>query len=211
MEEDDIMSARKGTRNTLFNMHFQNENISEKIASYLNVFLPNDNNQPILIVCVGTDRSTGDALGPIIGSMLMEKDNCPFHIYGTLDDPIHAVNLVEKMESIHRKYEKPFIIAVDACLGRMKNIGNIQIIDGPLKPGAGVRKKLPHVGHMHITGIVNMGGFMEFVVLQNTRLSIIMNMAKKIAEGIYTASITNKQKHTLLSIDRNDGKEISSL
>ena len=35
---------------------------------------------------------------------------------------------------------------------------------------------------MAISGIVNVGGFMEYVVLQNTRLSLVMNMANKIAQ-----------------------------
>ena len=41
---------------------------------------------------------------------------------------------------------------------------------------------------MHITGIVNVSGFMEYFVLQNTRLHLIMEMAKTIAKGIYDAS-----------------------
>ena len=57
------------------------------------------------------------------------------------------------------------------------------------KPGAGVNKQLPEVGDIHITGIVNVSGFMEFFVLQNTRLNLVMKMAKTIANGIYQASL----------------------
>jgi hypothetical protein len=37
---------------------------------------------------------------------------------------------------------------------------------------------------MFITGIVNFGGFMDFLVLQNTRLNIVMKIADLIATGI---------------------------
>jgi hypothetical protein len=37
---------------------------------------------------------------------------------------------------------------------------------------------------MYVTGIVNFGGLMDFLVLQNTRLSIVMKMADLVASGI---------------------------
>ena len=52
----------------------------------------------------------------------------------------------------------------------------------PSKPGAAMNKKLPAVGDLHIHGIVNLNGFMEFFVLQNTRLSLVMKMADVIAK-----------------------------
>lgn len=167
-----------------------------KISLQLQSYLPEMNARPIIIICIGTDRSTGDSLGPFIGTMLQEKGHHPFHLYGTLESPVHALNLEETIIQIHKKYTNPFIISIDACLGRHKNIGTIQIGDGPLKPGAGVNKKLPPVGDVHITGTVNVGGFMEFFVLQNTRLHLIFRMAQKIAGGIHLTSLTY-QRHEL--------------
>jgi putative sporulation protein YyaC len=161
----------------------------ENLAMELIRFLPQARNRPIVFVCIGTDRSTGDSLGPLVGSLLEEKDVSSFHVYGTLDEPIHAVNLDERLKEIALKHHDPYIIGIDACLGRMKNVGVIQVGNGPVKPGAGVNKELPAVGDIHITGIVNVSGFMEFFVLQNTRLNLVMKMAKTIANGIYQASI----------------------
>ncbi|WP_445489241.1 spore protease YyaC [Niallia sp. 03133] len=161
-----------------------------KLADSLSNFLPPTTcNQPIVFVCIGTDRSTGDSLGPLIGTLLSEKNIAPFNVYGTLEDPIHALNLEEKLKEINTMHKNPFIIGIDACLGRMKSIGIIQLGDGPVKPGSGVNKELPHVGNIHITGIVNISGFMEFLVLQNTRLSLVLNMAKTISKGIYHTSL----------------------
>lgn len=137
----------------------------------------------IVIVCIGTDRATGDCLGPLIGYKVKDMKYENVHVYGTLDEPVHAKNLCEYMK-LFRKFDNPFIIAIDACLGRFERIGFINIKNGPLSPGSGVNKNLPTIGHINITGIVNVGGFMEIMILQNTRLSVVMNMANLIANGL---------------------------
>jgi putative sporulation protein YyaC len=137
-----------------------------------------------VLLCIGTDRSTGDCLGPLVGLKFQAINQDYLHVYGTLDDPVHAGNLKEKMELILLKFHNPYIIAVDACLGSLENVGRISIGDGSLQPGAGVNKNLPEVGNIHITGVVNVGGFMEYLVLQNTRLNIVMKMADLIVEGL---------------------------
>ena len=143
----------------------------------------------IIFFCIGTDRSTGDALGPLVGTNLCKQNLPRERIFGTLDHPVHAINLQEQLEKANSLYENPFIVAVDACLGQLPNVGCIQIAEGPLKPGAAVHKELPPVGHMHITGIVNVSGFMEYFVLQNTRLSQVIHMAEHISESIIQALI----------------------
>jgi len=136
----------------------------------------------LIILCIGTDRSTGDSLGPLTGSKLRSFNPYP-HIFGTLDDPIHATNLKDSIQSIQTKFENPFIIAVDACLGRLESVGCVSLGLGSLKPGAAVSKDLPSVGDAYVTGIVNVSGFMEHLVLQSTRLSLVMKMADTIAHA----------------------------
>lgn len=141
------------------------------------------------IVCVGTDRSTGDSLGPFIGSALLKRQEEGFLppsviIHGTIHDPVHALNLAETVEKISQDGRDSSIIAIDACLGRVKSVGYISVKRGPLHPGTGVKKTLPTVGHYHIIGVVNVAGFMEHVVLQNTRLSLVIQMADVITEGL---------------------------
>ncbi len=139
----------------------------------------------IVILCIGTDRSTGDCLGPLVGYKLKLIQYSNVYVYGTLDNPVHAKNLCEVLEQIKAKHDRPFIIAIDACLGKTDRVGRINIGKGPLKPGAGVNKSLPEVGHIHIVGVVNISGFMEYLILQNTRLSLVMRMADTISSGIH--------------------------
>lgn len=149
--------------------------------------------QDIVLVNIGTDRSTGDSLGPLVGTRLLRYSFSDIHLYGTLDNPVHAMNLEDTLKQINEAYYNPYIVGIDACLGQVSSVGCVQIGHGPLKPGAGVKKELPSVGNIHITGIVNVGGFMEYFVLQNTRLSLVMNMAEIIAKGIYMALLQTKR------------------
>jgi putative sporulation protein YyaC len=144
-----------------------------------------DKYSEVVILCIGTDRSTGDCLGPLVGHKLKLIQYNKIIIYGTLDHPVHAKNLSHVLLEIEEKHKKPFIIAVDACLGRAERVGRIAVGTGPLRPGAGVNKILPEVGHMYIIGVVNINGFMEYLILQNTRLNLVMRMADTISSGIH--------------------------
>lgn len=147
------------------------------------IYEARETGKDIVILCIGTDRSTGDCLGPLTGAKLKSLNPFP-HIFGTLDEPVHATNLSDQLDFIHTSFFSPFIIAVDACLGKSENIGSLTLGRGALRPGAAVNKCLPPVGDAYITGIVNVGGFMEHLVLQSTRLNLVMKMADNIAYGL---------------------------
>jgi len=152
-----------------------------------------------VIVCIGTDRSTGDSLGPLIGTRLKIHEADNFLIIGTLDEPIHALNLNDTIEYIKINHPNSGVIAIDASLGKLTSVGHIQILNGPLRPGAGVKKELPEIGHFHITGIVNVGGFMEYFVLQNTRLSLVIRMSEIISLAIIKIIEGKIKKETVVN------------
>ncbi len=158
--------------------------------------LTTEKKRPLIMLCIGTDRSTGDCLGPLTGEKLDAANENEMIVYGTLEQPVHASNLQETISEIKRNFDNPIIIAIDACLGSAENIGCIQIGEGSLQPGAGVNKNLPSVGDLHITGVVNVGGFLEYMVLQNTRLNIVMKMSSLIAKGIQRALHQQKNCQT---------------
>lgn len=153
------------------------ETMGERIISWFPAF-PRE----YVVVCIGTDRSTGDALGPFTGTFLSQKKPKHMTVYGTLHEPVHAKNLEECITRIRERHNEPFIIAVDACLGKHTSVGYVITETGPLMPGAALNKPLPAIGDMHISGVVNVSGFMEYSVLQNTRLAVVVDMAEKIAK-----------------------------
>ncbi|WP_416387381.1 spore protease YyaC [Caminicella sporogenes] len=183
---------------TLYSKNTVNINDPTAVISFTNIFnyylktFCTNRHSDIILLCIGTDRSTGDSLGPLTGYKIKKiiKNFDNVHVFGTLDKPVHAKNLKDTIDLIYNSFPNPFIIAIDACLGKIDRVGYITVSEGPLKPGAGVKKTLPAIGDINITGTVNLGGFMEYIVLQNTRLSLVMNMAETIASSIYFGLLT---------------------
>lgn len=144
----------------------------------------NASTKNIVILCIGTDRATGDCLGPLVGEHL-KKVLPEIPVYGTLEKPIHALNLEETIQDIYSKHAEPFIIAIDASLGIPEHIGYATLSRSPLVPGKGVNKKLPAIGNLSITGIVNVAGFPNSILLQSTRLHTVMTLANCISNALY--------------------------
>ena len=112
-------------------------------------------NKEIIILCVGTDRSTGDSLGPIVGDKLKFLVRNNVFIYGNLENPVHAKNISEVKDLILNTHSNPYVIAIDASLGDLQDVGKVIIESKPLNPGLALNKKLPSVDNLSITGVVN--------------------------------------------------------
>lgn len=140
-------------------------------------------NRTLVILCIGTDRATGDCLGPLVGEKLKYMDEKCI-VFGTLSAPVHALNIRQVIRDIYQNLENPFVIAVDAALGVPRHVGYITLSDSPIAPGKGVNKKLPAIGDISITGIVNISGSNSHGLLQSTRLHTVMNLADCIANAI---------------------------
>ena len=182
---------------------YYNALAAEKIydfASELNNLIDDtiSENQEIIYLCIGSDRSTGDSLGPLIGYRLESLSSFKGHVYGTLKNPVHAINLSSSLDEIYSIHENPFIIAIDASLGTKDHIGYVTLCDAPLRPGLGVKKLLPSVGNLSITGIVGFSGVMDAVILQTTRLSDVMELSNYITGGILLAS--HMRRNALLNV-----------
>lgn len=141
--------------------------------------------RPLIFLCIGSDRATGDCLGPLLGYRLRSSCYGTFYtVYGTLQEPVHARNLQETIDKIYQLHIRPLVVAIDASLGKTSHIGYYTLGEGPLRPGAGVDKELPWVGDYNITGIVNMSGLLDQMLLQTTRLNTVMSLSEEIYDGI---------------------------
>lgn len=143
--------------------------------------------QPLVFMCIGTDRATGDCLGPLVGYKLLNSSLNQFTVLGSLSSPIHALNLNTVIKEVYNVFENPFIVAIDACLGRKEHIGYVTLSSRGLTPGEGVCKSLPLVGDLSITGIVNESHHSGSLLLQNTRLNVVMDLADYIYTGVHHA------------------------
>jgi putative sporulation protein YyaC len=136
-----------------------------------------------VIVCIGTDRCIGDCLGPMVGTLL-KQNKFPFPVFGTIEEPIHALNIDKKLEEIYSLYPSSVIIGIDACLGESGSVGEIQARDIPIHPGKGVGKSLQSVGKLSIIGIVDSNESDELFTSRNIRLNLIIEMAIVICDAL---------------------------
>ncbi|AQQ52049.1 spore protease YyaC [Planococcus lenghuensis] len=144
----------------------------------------------IVFLCIGTDRSTGDAFGPFVGLELKKMKKLwkreSVHVYGCLHDPVHALNFHGILNDIQTMHPDALLVAVDSCLCSIGSLETICVENKPLKPGA-FNAELPETGDWRILGNVNVSGYMEHMVLGSTRLSLVLRMAEKTAQAISLA------------------------
>lgn len=172
-------------------IHFTDVLAMTKLGQALEQMLQRAGNRPISVVCIGTDRATGDALGPLVGRILSSL-RLPVRVFGTIKNPVGANNLAEIVAEL--EVAGDFVVAVDASLGGMDDVGRITAWSGPLRPGAGVGKTLPAVGELAILGCVNIGALAPMQVLQCTRLDTVLEMADVIAYALSYAIRRHAQR-----------------
>lgn len=185
MKQNVTANQTRGILMTFYINARQTDSVCKISGSLRQCILHYRNNwSELVFLCIGTDRVTGDCLGPFVGQKLSSYSGTDFSVYGTLFQPVHALNLTDIYQHIQTHHPNALVIAIDASLGKKKHLGYVTIANGALHPGAAIHKQLPSVGHIHITGIVNVSGVLEQLTLQTTRLSTVIFLADKIVQGI---------------------------
>ena len=120
----------------------------------LTVNINNIMDKNIIIFCVGTPRCLMDSIGPSIGTKLIQLGYQGI-VYGTEENPVHALNIKDKIQEVKNKYPDHKILAIDASITKNKNkVGVIEFKNEPVYPGAGAMKTLPPIGDYSIKVIV---------------------------------------------------------
>ncbi|MGG1401671.1 spore protease YyaC [Bacillus salipaludis] len=165
-ERPDLLSVQETTE----------EREIEKMAKKLKLVLDSTKDE-IIFLCIGSDRSTGDSFGPMVGTMLKDR-KIPFPVYGTLEEPVHALNFKKILKNIKQTHNELFIVAIDAALGEESQIGLIVLKEGAIFPGKALNKELPSVGDYHLKAIVNyLDPYKPMESLNTTRLNTVMKLA----------------------------------
>ncbi|ASS66761.1 MULTISPECIES: spore protease YyaC [unclassified Paenibacillus] len=136
----------------------------------------------VVFLCIGSDRSTGDSLGPLAGSMLREK-GFP-RVTGTLEQPCDSEQVGPILATLS---EAACVIAIDACLGRSESTGLYLVRSGPLQPGQAIGQQLPPVGDYSVAAVVNTQGHKPYWIIQTTSLYRVIGMAQGIADAAAAA------------------------
>lgn len=152
----------------------------------------NNNYTELVILCIGTDKITGDCFGPLVGSFLIklfENYNIfNISIYGTLENNINYNNIDKILKRIYKIHQNPCIVVVDAALSKKENIGKIYVSDEKTILGKSLNKNNLLIGDISIKAVVGKDYKLakyNFVNLQNISLNVVMNLANIVSEGIF--------------------------
>lgn len=167
----------------------------EDITSYLLPQLKAGKN--LVFLCIGSDRATGDCLGPITGTELSKYQSKQFKVCGSIENPIHSKNLQSTLDKFKFDSSKDFVVVIDACLSCEENVGKIFVRSGSMYPGRALNKKIKPIGDLSILGIVNEYNIDNFKVLQNTPLSRVIKLAEMITTAINQFINENTSWHKL--------------
>ncbi|WP_425516846.1 spore protease YyaC [Miltoncostaea oceani] len=155
----------------------------------------------VLIACIGTDRSTGDSLGPITGDLLDRSAPAGVTVVGSIEDPLHALNLEGRLTASLATFKaRPLVIAVDAALGDLRHTGGLFLTEGPLVPGSTVGKGLPGIGDISLSGVVGPLDEEPMLTLSSIRLHLVVQMARRIDSALRGA----------LALSESDGQAAMS-
>ena len=168
-----------------YSFNLYNSLASDGAYAALKKILKNSSAPPV-VLCIGSDLSVGDSLGPLVGTMLKSRlKTLNVYVYGTLSKPITAHEVKYVNNFLSKTHPNSTVIAVDAAVGNSQDVGLIKISEKALKPGSGAQKNLNMVGDASIMGIVAEKSLFNYALFSATRLNMVYRMAKIISDLIY--------------------------
>lgn len=162
--------------------------ICESVSDTIAKFIPP--RADVVVLAIGSDRVTGDCIGPLVGYMLSSRG---VPVYGGLRSPVTALNILETCAVISKRHPHAFIIAVDSAVGSDREVGKVKVIPRGLRPAAAAGRKLPRVGHLSVIGVVSPER-LGAKALSEVRLGSVFTLARSIADSIADALNTVKTR-----------------
>lgn len=140
-------------------------------------------NAPVYM-CIGTEKVFSDSLGPRVGTLLNCNMCKPMFVYGLCSQNITAENLCHSYEFIKSMHPDNPVVVIDAGVGEADQLGNVQLCDGGILPGAATNKNLPQIGDVGIVGIVAERGMADFYTLNSAKEKLVNEVAVFIVSAI---------------------------
>ncbi len=166
-------------------IHYKDTSAAAVISATLAGFLSDITLEPVFL-CIGSDHHILDCFGPLTGTLLQAYIPT-VKVLGTLDNPLHAKNMIQGITTLERLNRGRTIIAVDASVGNEDEIGLLQMRPGSLMPGRALAKKLPPVGDYTLTGVVDIrANKLGHLGHRNKHagLGLVYNMAQVLSRSI---------------------------
>jgi len=138
-----------------------------------------------VIVCVGTDKVSGDSLGPMVGNYLRHRYAVPCPVYGVEGRTVNGVNLERYKAFLDAHYAGVPVIAVDAALGEEDEVGKIRYRVGGVQAGGALGRRNATVGHLAVLGVVGVKGEDALGTLLEVPFDLVERLADRIARRLF--------------------------
>lgn len=145
-----------------------------------------------VFVCIGTCNVVSDSLGPTVGRILTDSGTNIF-VYGTENFNVTALNLERVISVVKALHPDEKIAVVDAAVGAKCQIGEVQIAQNGIVPGAATGKILPQVGDFSIVGVVSTADKQDFYNESPERRRLVFTLAQHIANAAISCARKNAE------------------
>ena len=147
-------------------------------------YLIRNEKEPIVFMCVGSDKVVGDSLAPIVGEYLTKKFKIKAYVYGSLKNPITAINVLSAYNYIKVKHPKSKLIIIDATLSDEENINFVRLENNGIIPAGYFKNGNKIMGDISILGIVGSNILTDKTFISGVRINSVINIAYFIANAI---------------------------
>ena len=106
----------------------------------------------VLFLCIGSEKISGDAVGPIVGSLLRDKYKLPYPVIGTEEHPVNGINFKEYQKVIKDRFPFHRIIAIDSAVG--DELWTLKIKEGGVRAGGALKPDGEKFGDIGILAVV---------------------------------------------------------
>ncbi len=161
------------------------KNISDKIINLIDK--KHISKPKLTFLCIGTDRVIGDSLGPIVGSNIEKfiSDNKinNIKVIGSLESNLNNTNIEE-----YTNNSKDITIVIDSAISNTYDIGQIIVDENNIKVRDALNDGKSISSNINIKCIVGKNFENEdvnFLMLQNVKLGIVLDLAQKVTTSIY--------------------------
>jgi putative sporulation protein YyaC len=160
----------------------ETDNLREKDIPQKKDNLQRENIALPVVMCIGSERVSGDLLGPAVGRRLVEDYNLRAYVYGVTGRNINGANIDFYDRFIREVHKDSKVVAVDACLGARREIGKIKVGNCGVGAGHAVRKSGKRYGDVGVVGIVAENAEDNVMQLISVEVATVEELSGRIAE-----------------------------
>lgn len=142
-----------------------------------------------VIICIGSDKISGDCVGPLTGVALREKLNIKAFVYGTTENAVHGKNLAAYLAFIQSVHQNNPIIAVDACMSDCHRAGEIKVIKGGVHPQRALTRRKNPVGNLGVLAVVSKTSANPLSALMSVAIDDVEKLSNKVAFALKSALV----------------------